>query len=38
MIENQESAPREALDLLLSLAYNNVTAQIWAHRDLWLNN
>lgn len=38
LIEKQECVPREALDLLLPTAYNNVTAQICAHRDLWLNN
>lgn len=38
LIEKQESASGEAVDLLLSTAYNNVTAQICAHRDLWLNN
>lgn len=38
LIEKQKSAPGEALDLLLSTAYNNVTAQICAHRDLWLIN
>lgn len=38
LIEKQESAPGEALDLQRSTAYNNVTAQIGAHRDLWLDN